>query len=357
MTVNATTSRADFTGNGVTTAFTCNFRILDPSHVIVYRTQISTGVVTTLALTTDYTVSGTGGTSFVVTTVATPTSDQRISVLRNVPLTQVSAYSIADVFPSTTTEAGLDKLTMLAQQLSEVQGRSLTLPPVTAGVSTSLPAPVGNTVLGWNPAGTALVNLTPQTSSYAVAQTGVNNSAVVPAGSTAQRDASPLAGYFRYNSSLNSFEGYNGSAWGAVGGGGATGGGTDQALYENDVLFTQSYTVGQGAQQSCTISIASPAVITQANGYVANQPVRFTTTGALPTGLSSNAQYYVSATGLSASSFQVSATPGGASINTSGSQSGAQTCGKIKNAHMVGPLNVVSGQSYSVPTGSRLVVA
>jgi len=86
--------------------------------------------------------------------------------------------------------------------------------------------------------------------------------------------------------------------------------------------------VGTGtAGQTCTISIASPAVVTMANNFVANQAVQFATTGSLPTGLTAGTIYYVSATGLSTSHFQVSATSGGASINTSGSQSGTQTCG------------------------------
>jgi len=48
---------------------------------------------------------------------------------------------------------------------------------------------------------------------------GSTGSAQLPAGTTAQRDATPAAGYFRYNTTLQQFEGYNGSAWGGVGGG------------------------------------------------------------------------------------------------------------------------------------------
>ena len=49
--------------------------------------------------------------------------------------------------------------------------------------------------------------------------TATTGSAVVPAGTEAQRDGSPAAGYFRFNSDTGAFEGYNGTAWGAVGGG------------------------------------------------------------------------------------------------------------------------------------------
>lgn len=43
----------------------------------------------------------------------------------------------------------------------------------------------------------------------------------VPEGTTAQRSGSPAAGMFRFNSDLSAFEGYDGSAWGSIGGGGA----------------------------------------------------------------------------------------------------------------------------------------
>jgi hypothetical protein len=53
-----------------------------------------------------------------------------------------------------------------------------------------------------------------------VDQTAPTGSAVVPAGTDAQRDSVPSAGFFRFNTTSNSFEGYDGSAWGAIGGGG-----------------------------------------------------------------------------------------------------------------------------------------
>jgi hypothetical protein len=75
-----------------------------------------------------------------------------------------------------------------------------------------------------------------------------------------------------------------------------------------------------------TMTIASPAVISwTAHGLYANAPVFFTTTGALPTGIVAGTTYYVIAAGLAADSFRVSATIGGAAINTTGSQSGVHT--------------------------------
>lgn len=73
-----------------------------------------------------------------------------------------------------------------------------------------------------------------------------------------------------------------------------------------------------------TVTIASPAVFTSAgHGLDNDDAVHFTTTGALPTGLLPNYIYWV--VNKSTNTFEVSLTPGGASVNTSGSQSGTHT--------------------------------
>jgi hypothetical protein len=94
-----------------------------------------------------------------------------------------------------------------------------------------------------------------------------------------------------------------------------------------DAIFSLSHDVAQTA----TMTIASPAVVTmgvagRGHGLVAGSPFKFTTTGALPTGVTAGTQYYVLATGLTETTFQFSATNGGAAINSSGTQSGTHTC-------------------------------
>ena len=75
-----------------------------------------------------------------------------------------------------------------------------------------------------------------------------------------------------------------------------------------------------------TVTIASPGVFTSvAHGLIAGDKLHFTTTGGLPSGLSINTDYFVIATGLTADTFQVSATRGGSAVNTTGSQSGIHT--------------------------------
>lgn len=144
-------------------------------------------------------------------------------------------------------------------------------------------------------------------------------------------------------------------------GAGAAGTGSDQTGYENDQLITGAFTVGQSAMTGgATISIATPAVVTLANTFVAGQPIRFTTTGTLPTGLVVNNQYFVSSAGLSTSSFQVAATQAAAvagtgSVATSGTQSGVHSVGKCKDMMIAGGLRVASGASFTVPSGSKAV--
>ncbi|MEZ0254187.1 MAG: DUF1800 family protein [Chthoniobacter sp.] len=75
-----------------------------------------------------------------------------------------------------------------------------------------------------------------------------------------------------------------------------------------------------------TMTIASPCVVTYNNhGLQAGAPVVFSTTSALPTGLIAGTTYYVMAANLATNTFQVSTTPGGSAVNTSGSQSGTHT--------------------------------
>lgn len=74
-----------------------------------------------------------------------------------------------------------------------------------------------------------------------------------------------------------------------------------------------------------TVTIASPGVVSHAaHGLSANDPVCFTTSGALPTGLVASTVYFVK-TVVDANSYTLSTTPGGTVIATTGSQSGTHT--------------------------------
>lgn len=92
-----------------------------------------------------------------------------------------------------------------------------------------------------------------------------------------------------------------------------------------------------------TITIATPGVVTwTAHGLVAGDRITFNTTGALPTGITAGTVYFVIATNLTADTFRISATNGGAAINTSGSQSGVHTAYNV-------PYGVASTTEFNLP--------
>lgn len=109
----------------------------------------------------------------------------------------------------------------------------------------------------------------------------------------------------------------------------------------------------KGATATVSITIASPGVVSwTAHGFIAEKAVVFSTTGALPTGLVAGTTYYVVAAGLAANSFRLSATPGGAAINTSGSQSGVHTG---RNVAITFSADITAGTGFYVRTNASCI--
>jgi hypothetical protein len=114
--------------------------------------------------------------------------------------------------------------------------------------------------------------------------------------------------------------------------------GTIYALSDQVLVTATNYhhgfeSLSGGASSVVSMTIASPCVVTwTAHGLTANTPILFETTGALPTGLTAGTVYYVLAP--MTDTFNVSATPGGAAINTTGSQSGVHTATANPNLNM-----------------------
>ena len=86
---------------------------------------------------------------------------------------------------------------------------------------------------------------------------------LIPKGTTAQRPAVPVDGEMRYNTTTAQFEGYQGGAWGQLGGG-ATGGGGDEVFVENARVVTTNYTLstGKSAESVGPITINSGISVT-----------------------------------------------------------------------------------------------
>jgi hypothetical protein len=122
-----------------------------------------------------------------------------------------------------------------------------------------------------------------------------------------------------------------------------------QSNYGQDLVFGPRtgamyyYYANRGlTSATATITIASPAVVTATDQYTEGAPIVFETSGALPSGLSTGTTYYIRnyASGV----FNVSATPSGALITTTGSQSGTQSI-----SYRAVNLTIINGAS-DVPT-------
>lgn len=93
-----------------------------------------------------------------------------------------------------------------------------------------------------------------------------------------------------------------------------------------ETKFNGNYTVSSsniGHSAAVTITSASPAVVTWIDhGLAVNDPVYFTSTVSVPTGMTADTVYFVK-TVSTGNTFTISDTPGGTAINTSSTGSGA----------------------------------
>lgn len=110
-----------------------------------------------------------------------------------------------------------------------------------------------------------------------VAQTSGTGSAVLPAGTDAQRDGSPVAGYIRFNTDADTFEGYDGTAWGAIGGAGGglfkgengeVGSSAGDIFRINEQTLNTNVTIDADENASATgpLAIASGVTLTVTSG-------------------------------------------------------------------------------------------
>ena len=125
---------------------------------------------------------------------------------------------------------------------------------------------------------------------------------------------------------------------------------------------TNFNTIGAGI--TITVSIANPAVITAPSGTVFSNgtQIQLSTTGALPTGLTSDTVYYV--VGASGNTCNLSVTSGGTAITTTGTQSGVHTLvhvGMLFTATGTGAIGIGTARQVYAPNelnpGSHYIIA
>ena len=170
MTISSEVSRVSYTGNGAVDTYAYTFRIFEESHLLV-TVRNTSDVETTLALTTDYTVTGVGNNSGNVVLVNSAQAwldgdgdlltGYVLSIRRVLPLTQeTDIRNQGDFFPESH-EDEFDKLTMVDQQQQDELDRSIKLPESLdpADVDTALPLPSAGLAIGWNATEDGLTNI------------------------------------------------------------------------------------------------------------------------------------------------------------------------------------------------------
>jgi hypothetical protein len=128
MTISSQTNKSGpYNGNGVTTVFAYGFPISDQSHIEVIATDAA-GAEVIKTLTTHYTVSGVGSPTGSITMLVAPASGTKITVIRNVPFTQLLDLQNQGAFFAEVVEAAFDAGVARDQQIKELVDRSVKLP-------------------------------------------------------------------------------------------------------------------------------------------------------------------------------------------------------------------------------------
>jgi len=163
----------------------------------------------------------------------------------------------------------------------------------------------------------------------------------LPASTTANRSGSPTSGMIRFNSDNIAFEGYNGTAWGNIGGG-AAGGGTDQIFINVGSVITTNYTI-PSSSATFTGSITTTTLTTSGvTGTI--------TPGMLLSGGTVAANTYIAS--------QLSGTTGGAgTYSVTVSQSATcTTSSTFSNSGTFGPVIILPAATVTVPSGGTWTI-
>jgi hypothetical protein len=213
---------------------------------------------------------------------------------------------------------------------------------------------------------------------YQITYVSANSYTITVAGtasSNATGPSSSTTAYFVYqiNTGPNfavPYVGWGAGAWGSGtwGNGGTT---TDAIRIWNQINWGQNLLYGPRGgglyyweatigyiPSVVSISVASPAVVTSTVTVATGTPITFSTSGALPTGLTPGTTYYALAS--TGTSFNLSLTAGGAAINTTGAGSGSAYINP--NGVLLSSLNGSDGycplyqNSFTVSDASRFVI-
>lgn len=254
MSVTSQTPYKKYTAAPGATVFSTAFRVLLATDLQV---RVNDAVVTT-----GFSLAGLGAASVDVTFAVPRVGGEKIELQRITPLTRSTDYQQLGDFKTPVVNADFDRIWMSNQELAEELSRAVKVaigsgddPAVfiaellaaSQAAVLSATAAAASEAAADGSADAAAISAAAAAASVAnqVPRTSTTGSAVIPSGTTAQRDATPAFGYQHANYTLGRMEWWNGSAWSPMGGG-ATGGGADAIFQENSRTMTTSYTLTTG---------------------------------------------------------------------------------------------------------------
>lgn len=162
-------------------------------------------------------------------------------------------------------------------------------------------------------------------------------------GATADRPAVPSEGMIRYNTTLDQFEGYGASGWGAIGGGGGggEGGQGNPIVFENDQIITTSYTITAGKNAMSTGTLTTGPTF-EGTGSIAGTTLTISavTTGVLGVGS------IIDGTGVTV----------GTTVTALGTATGGVGTYTVSVSQNASSTTISAPIIVTVPTGSRWVI-
>jgi hypothetical protein len=157
MGIASTVNKWTYVLDGETLIFPYTTKIFAQTDLVV---QIVGTTTTTLTLTTNYSVSGTGEDSGgSVTLVSAGSSGDKLVIRKVLPLTQTTDLVENDPNRAEVMENALDRMVLIAQQIDENVQRAV-VRDVTQTTQVTLPTPSADKLIGWDSAGTGLENKT-----------------------------------------------------------------------------------------------------------------------------------------------------------------------------------------------------
>lgn len=162
--------RTNQVGNGAVVAFSFNFTVLTDEDVDVYVVTTATGATVKLVKDVGYTIvlntSSPGG---VVTYTVAPTALEESLIILDMGIEQPVGIPATGGARDDQLEVPPDRLTLIVGQLLEKFERALLSNIADPGTNLTLPSPVADKVLGWDPTGLFLENLDNPTDSQIAA--------------------------------------------------------------------------------------------------------------------------------------------------------------------------------------------